>query len=140
MLIDLRVNDSVFEPETAKLHPVDAHYHLLNSVRSAHQQTSLQLLPSMVVILLLLIIVAIQIEVSSLIVLDLSDLCHDFLRPHYLPHPPSLDYRSHLLHYTTLVLLRGEEAVNFEGADALPHVPPPVKFLDFGRTFVHVDL
>ena len=41
LLIGLRVNESVFEPETPKLHSVNAHYHLLNCVCSTHQQTSL---------------------------------------------------------------------------------------------------
>ena len=94
-----------------------------------------------VIKLLFSIVIAIQIKVSSLIVFDLSYLCHDFLRPHDLSHPPSSHDSPQLLHYmpTTMILLSREEAVYFEWADALPYIPPAVKLLYLGRTFIHID-
>jgi hypothetical protein len=135
-------NNSIFKPKTTKLHSVNAHYHLLNCVRSAHQQTSLQLLSSMIVIKLLLsIVIAIQVKVSSLIVFNLPYLRHYLLRPHNLPHPPSSHDSPQLLHYlpTTMILLTREDPVYFEWPDALPHIPPAVQLLYLGRTLVHVD-
>ena len=138
LLIGLRVNESVFEPETAKLHSVNAHYHLLNCVCSTHQQTSLQLLSSMIIIIR--VVIDIQVEVSSLVVFDLSDLSHDFFSPHDLAQSPSLNYGPYLLHYVALVVLRGEKTVNLQGSDALSHVPSSVKLLNLGSTFVDVYL
>jgi hypothetical protein len=135
-------NNSIFEPETTKLHSVNPHYHLLDCVCSTHQQTSLQLLSSMIVIKLLLsIVIAIQVKVSSLIVFYLPYLCHYLLRPHNLPHPPSSHDSPQLLHYlpTTMILLSRKDPVYFEWPYALPHIPPPVQLLYLGRTLVHVD-
>jgi hypothetical protein len=95
-----------------------------------------------VIKLLFSIVIAIQVKVSSLIIFDLPYLRHYLLRPHNLPHPPSSHDSPQLLHYmppTTMILLTREDPVYFEWPDALPHIPPPVKLLYLGRTFIHID-
>jgi hypothetical protein len=94
-----------------------------------------------VIKLLLSIVIAIQIKVSSLIIFNLPYLCHNLLRPHDLPHPPSSHDSPQLLHYlpTTMILLSREDPVYLEWPDALPHIPPTVQLLYLGRTLVHID-